>query len=258
MRYAARIEYDGTAFHGWQRQSTDVSVQAVVEQALTRVADSEIRVVCAGRTDTGVHSVGQIIHFDSVADRSIKAWVMGANTFLPRSVAVKMVMPVYDDFHARYSALSRTYRYVIANSPTRSPIRDKVAAWVPQSLAVDAMQQAAQHLVGEHDFSAFRAAGCQAKSPVRTIATLDVSVKRGFVYIDVTANAFLHNMVRIIAGTLIKIGKREESPNWTEALLASRDRTLGGVTAPAHGLYFVGPRYAEAFAIPEVEHWPEF
>ena len=258
MRYAARIEYDGTAFHGWQRQKREVSVQAEVEKALSRVADTEVPVVCAGRTDTGVHSVGQVVHFDCPVERSIKAWVMGANTFLPRGVAVKMVMPVVAEFHARYSAVSRTYRYVIANARTRSPLRDKSAAWIPQRLEIESMQSAADFLLGEHDFSAFRAAGCQAKGPVRTVHSLRVGSKRGFIYIDITANAFLHNMVRIVVGTLIKIGKGEERPEWADRLLKSRDRTLGGMTAPAHGLYFIGPRYPTVFSIPEVENWPEF
>ncbi len=233
-------------------------MQSTVENALGRVADESLSVVCAGRTDTGVHGVGQIVHFDSVADRSIKAWVMGGNTFLPRDVAIKMVKPVSDSFHARYSALSRSYRYIILNADTRSALLDKRAAWIHQLLDIEAMQSGADSLIGEHDFSAFRAAGCQAKSPVRTIEQLKIQRHRGLVHIDITANAFLHNMVRIIAGSLIKIGKGEARPGWIRDVLERGDRTVGGMTAPAHGLYFIGPRYPERFKLPLINCLPEY
>ena len=256
MRYAARIEYDGAAFHGWQRQTHESSVQETLETALSRVADEKIAVVCAGRTDTGVHGVGQVVHFDSSADRSIKAWLMGGNTFLPRTVAVKMVLAVSEAFHARYSAVARTYRYIILNSDSRSALFDKRAAWIHQALDLEAMNCAAGYLLGEHDFSAFRAAGCQAKSPVREISALTIKSERHAVYVDITANAFLHNMVRIIVGSLIKVGKGEQHPDWVGAVLESRDRTIGGMTAPPQGLYFVGPRYPAEFGIPEVTDLP--
>ncbi len=253
MRYAARIEYNGSAFHGWQRQTHDRSVQATLEAALSRVADEPVAVVCAGRTDTGVHGLGQIVHFDSNANRSIKAWVMGSNTTLPHDVAVTMVSPVSDDFHARYSALSRRYRYIILNAKARSALWDKRATWIYQTLDISAMSKAASYLLGKHDFSAFRAAGCQAKSPVRELMQLAISSQGTSIYIDIMANAFLHNMVRIIVGTLLKVGRGEVPPDWVWQVLESRDRTRGGMTAPAHGLYFMGPTYPEVFNVPVMD-----
>ena len=258
MRYVARIEYNGSAFHGWQRQTHESSVQSAVERALSRVADESITVVCAGRTDTGVHSVGQIVHFDTAANRSVKAWVMGGNTFLCRDAAIRMVKPISDSFHARYSAYSRSYRYGILNTDTRSAVLGKRTRWIYQPLDIEAIRSGANFLIGEHDFSAFRAAGCQAKNPVRNISQIEVHRNRGFVYIDITANAFLHNMVRIIAGALIKIGKGEARPEWIGNILESRDRTIGGMTAPAHGLYFIGPSYPEQFELPVIDYLPEF
>lgn len=258
MRYAARIEYNGSAFHGWQRQTDQASVQSEVEAALSKVADESVSVVCAGRTDTGVHAVGQVIHFDSTADRSIKAWLMGGNSFLSRDVVITMAKPIDDSFHARYSAHSRTYRYIILNATTRSALHDKRVACIFQRLDMDAMRHAARYLIGRHDFSAFRAAGCQAKNPHRKIFRLDVHRIRGFVYIDIVANAFLHNMVRIIVGALTRVGCGDAQPDWVRDLLESGDRTTGGKTAPAQGLYFIGPAYDEMYNLPVIDRLPEF
>ena len=258
MRYAARIEYQGTYFHGWQRQANAVSVQQTLEQALSKVADQEIGVVCAGRTDTGVHGIGQIVHFDSKIERGIKAWVMGSNTWLPKSVAVKMVKPVDATFHARFSAERRTYRYVIDNQPVRSPVLDRRVLWVLQSLDIDSMRKAAQYLLGKHDFTAFRSAGCQANNPIRIVEDLAIIPRGQRLYIDITANAFLQNMVRIIVGTLLKVGKGEKKPQWIKQLIDGKDRAASGMTAPAHGLYFIGPSYPVHFDIHLPKNWPMF
>ena len=251
MRYAAQVEYEGSVFHGWQRQTHASSVQSELEAALSRVADHSISVVCAGRTDAGVHGVGQTVHFDSDADRPLRAWTLGANSFLPRQVAVRSVHPVSDDFHARYSALDRSYRYIVLNTDTRSALLDKRALWVHQTLNIEAMRMGAQHLHGEHDFSAFRASGCQAKSPWREIKQLAIHCKYPLVYLDITANAFLHNMVRIIVGSLLQVAKGDLSSTWIREVLESRVRS--GVTAPAHGLYFIGPSYPETFGLPRID-----
>ncbi|MEM7293537.1 MAG: tRNA pseudouridine(38-40) synthase TruA [Pseudomonadota bacterium] len=250
MRYAARVEYNGWAFHGWQHQSDVSSVQDAVENALSRVADETIKVICAGRTDTGVHGVGQVIHFDTTAERPLKAWTMGSNTHLSPDVAIRFVKPIDPSFHARYSAVSRHYRYVIANTLERPALLHRRACWVHQKLDCDAMRIAAQFLLGEHDFSAFRASSCQAKSPVRRVSKVEVTSLDERVYIDVHANAFLHNMVRIVCGTLCKVGRAEADPTWVKELLDRGDRTAGGMTAPAGGLYFIGPTYPDMFNFP--------
>ena len=227
VRYAAIVEYNGWAFHGWQHQPDAHSVQDAVEDALSRVADEPIAVVCAGRTDSGVHAVGQVVHFDTGAIRPEKAWTMGSNTVLSADVAIRQVIPVSEEFHARYSATSRRYRYVIANVAQRPALLHRRAYWVHQRLDLEAMSRAAESLLGEHDFSAFRTAACQAKSPVRTIHSVEISADRHCVYIDIVANAFLHNMVRIITGTLIAVGKGEQPSAWLAELLAGhRSRPL--------------------------------
>ncbi len=250
MRYALVIEYDGSGYCGWQRQKHCRSVQSVLEKALSEVADSTIELTCAGRTDTGVHAMAQVAHFDSAVERSNKAWLMGANTLMEKPISILWVNRVADDFHARYSASSRRYRYVILNRHARPGLQHGKVAWVFPELNYRAMKEAAKYLVGEHDFSTFRAAGCQARHAVREITSLEVRRFGEQVQIDITANAFLHNMVRIIAGSLIKVGKGEEKPQWIQDILRKRDRTLGGVTAVPDGLYFLGADYPEKFSIP--------
>lgn len=252
MRLAAGIEYDGSAFCGWQQQQPGVrTVQEAVERAFSKVADHAVTVVCAGRTDAGVHATGQVIHFDTEARRADRSWVLGANANLPEDVTVHWVRPVSDDFHARFSARARRYRYVILNRWVRPAILRRRVTWFHKPLDVERMQAGGQHLLGEHDFSSFRALACQAKSPVRELRLLEVSRAGDFVAIDVVANAFLHHMVRNIAGVLMAVGTGERDPDWVRDLLGVRDRTVAGVTAPADGLYFVRVSYEPHHGLPE-------
>ena len=251
MRIAIGIEYDGTAYNGWQRQKTGRGIQEEFERAIGAVADETVEVVCAGRTDTGVHATGQVGHFDTNVERSERGWLLGANSNLPDDVCVRWVKPVADDFHARFSAISRSYRYVILNRLVRSALHRHRAWWVHQPLDADAMHEAAQALVGEHDFSAFRAAGCQASRPTREITSISVTRDGDRIYVDVTANAFLMHMVRNIAGTLVATGTGEEPIGSAGEILESRDRKRGGVAAPPHGLTLVRVGYPEELELPE-------
>ncbi len=238
MRYAAGVEYNGAAFHGWEVQQPEIrTVQGEVERALSKVANHFVRITTAGRTDTGVHASGQVIHFESEAERSERSWVYGA--------CLSWVKPVSEEFHARFSALSRTYRYVIFNRPVRSALLVKERTWVYRPLDEERMQQGADHLVGEHDFSSYRAVACQAHSPVRTISRLEVSRHGEEIHIEVQANAFLHHMVRNIAGVLIAIGSGLQQSEWAREVLEYRDRTLGGVTAPPEGLTLIAVEYPQ-------------
>ncbi|NOZ51767.1 MAG: tRNA pseudouridine(38-40) synthase TruA [Gammaproteobacteria bacterium] len=252
MRVALGIEYDGHDFHGWQWQLNAVTVQAVVEEALGVVANHPVRVTCAGRTDTGVHALGQVVHFEAQTQRSERSWVFGCNANLPDSVAVTWARKVEDRFHARFSAKRRRYRYVILNRAVRPTMLVHRVAWEYRPLMVEYMQQAAMSLIGEHDFSAYRAAGCQSKTPVREIYRIDVQRKNELVLLDIEANAFLHHMVRNIAGVLMAIGAGEQSVAWAEQVLQSRDRRAGGVTAPPYGLYLVDVDYPPDFNLPRL------
>mgnify|MGYP003641222011 FL=1 len=243
MKFAGIVEYDGSDFCGWQRQSHAPSVQAAVEKAISQVANHETGIACAGRTDTGVHALGQVIHFETNAQRELRSWLLGVNSNLPRSVVLRSIKPVPEDFHARFSALSRSYRYIISNENVRPALLANRAAWEYSPLDVGLMQAGAKFLVGEHDFTSFRALACQAKSPVRKISRLNVQREGKLVIIDVTANAFLHHMVRNLAGVLMSIGKKEYSPEWAQQVLINRDRSCAGVTAQAQGLYFVSVQY---------------
>ena len=250
MRIALGIEYDGTSYNGWQRQKTGLGVQQRVEEALAIVANEDVEVVCAGRTDTGVHASGQVIHFDSRSERSKRGWLLGANTNLPADIAVIWAQPVDDDFHARFSATARRYRYLILNRLQRSALHRDRAWWVYEPLDAVRMHEAAQHLVGKHDFSAFRAAGCQAKTAVREISHIAVSRCDDWLTLEVTANAFLQHMVRNITGTLAAVGQGEQEIDWIATVLESRDRKAGGIAAPPHGLTLVGVDYPESFGLP--------
>ncbi|HHH36078.1 MAG TPA: tRNA pseudouridine(38-40) synthase TruA [Gammaproteobacteria bacterium] len=250
-RIALGIEYDGRAFHGWQAQAGTRTVQGCLEQALAKVADHPLRVVCAGRTDAGVHALGQVVHFDTPARRAPHGWVFGANANLPPDVSVRWAQEVPEDFHARYGALRRHYRYVIFNHRVRPALGAGRVTWDYRPLDVAAMSVAAAPLLGEHDFSAYRAYACQAKSPVRTLHRLEVRRRGDYVLIDAEANAFLHHMVRNIAGVLMAIGAGERPAAWSREVLEGRERRLGGVTAPPDGLYFMGVRYPEAYGLPE-------
>ena len=250
MRIALGIEYDGTSYNGWQRQKTGLGVQQRLEEALSLVANETVEVVCAGRTDTGVHASGQVVHFDTDSERSERGWLLGANTNLPEDISVSWVKPVDQDFHARFSAVGRSYRYLILNRLQRSALHRSRAWWVYEPLDEVPMQAAAQRLLGEHDFSAFRSAACQANTAVREITAISVSRSGDWLTIDVTANAFLMNMVRNIVGSLAAVGLGEQGVEWISDVLESRDRKAGGITAPPHGLTLVGVDYPEAFGVP--------
>ena len=250
MRIALGIEYNGSDFCGWQFQHHARSVQGCIEAALSKVANHPVQVVCAGRTDTGVHALGQVIHADVTAQRTMRSWVLGSNANLPSDVCVLWALPVDDNFHARFSALARHYRYVILNRPIRPALLDKKITWERRSLSVERMQAAADYLIGTHDFSSYRTKACQAKNPVRTVSRLTVSRIDDHVMIDISANGFLHHMVRNIAGVLIPIGASERLPNWALTVLKARDRIVGGVTAPAFGLYFLGVDYPPPYLFP--------
>ncbi len=251
MRLALGLEYDGTAYVGWQRQRHGLGVQAVVEAAIASVADESVDVVCAGRTDAGVHASGQVAHFDTAAARPMRGWLLGINSNLPDDVNATWVHAVDDEFHARFSATSRTYHYRILNRLVRSALHRHRAWWVHQPLDVAAMQDAATLLLGEHDFSAFRAAGCQASTPVREITALNIMRDGDWLTISVTANAFLQHMVRNLAGVLVAIGAGEEPVGWVREVLESHDRTRGGVAAPPHGLTLASVSYPEHFGLPQ-------
>lgn len=254
-RLAIGIEYVGTAFCGWQRQAHARSIQSAVEAAVSRVADEPVTVAAAGRTDAGVHACGQVGHFDTQALRSDRAWLLGINSNLPPDVSIAWVRPVVPTFHARYSAVARTYCYLIFNRNARSPLRHERAWWMRGSLDLGAMQAAASQILGEHDFSAFRAAQCQAKSPRRQLQLLELRRQGSLVIVECRANAFLHHMVRNIVGSLVRIGRGEAPPGWLREVLESRDRRLGGMTAEPGGLYLTQVHYPPEHGIPEPERF---
>ena len=255
MRYAIGVEYDGTGFNGWQRLSQPgepgpPTVQSALELALSRVADAPVETVCAGRTDAGVHARCQVVHFDSDANRSDRAWVLGTMGHLPRDIAVRWCVPVADDFSARFSAHARRYRYRILNRPVRPALHRQYLSWERRPLDAGAMHRAAQALVGEQDFSSFRTVHCQAPHARRNLQEIEVSRDGDEVVVDVQAHAFLHHMVRNIVGSLLEVGAGEQAEGWIGELLQARDRTIGGPTARAAGLVFVGPLYAGQWNLP--------
>ena len=256
-RFAAGIEYDGRAYSGWQFQPGLNTVQDAVQRALSRVADSPLECVCAGRTDAGVHALGQVIHFDSDAARTERAWRLGGNTYLPPDVSLVWVREVPDQFHARFSATARSYRYVILNRDSRPGLGTGRATWERRPLDVERMHAASQALVGEHDFSAFRAIECQSKSPVRLLERIDVTRNAEWVTLGVTANAFLHHMVRNIAGLLLSVGSGDSPPERVAAVLATRDRKANAATAPPDGLYLAAVRYPAEFGLPGAGSEPQ-
>jgi len=260
VRIALLIEYDGSGFSGWQRQSAPPlpTVQGAVEEALSRVADHPVRLLCAGRTDAGVHATAQVVHFDAAVDRGPKAWVRGGNSLLPDRVRIRRAQRMHPAFHARFSALSRRYRYVMLESDVAPALLAGQLAHVRGRLDVDAMQLAANALIGEHDFSAFRAAGCQSRSPFRCVNHIRLARMGAFVVLDIAANAFLQHMVRNIAGALIAVGLGQRSVDWLHELLESRDRRLGAPTASAGGLYLVAVTYPETSGLPGAEPGPVF
>lgn len=257
-RFACCIEYDGSAYNGWQSQPHEHvnTVQDTLEAALSDVAAVPLRVHCAGRTDTGVHSIGQIIHFDAPVARSCKAWMFGTNTALPRDIRVHWAVKTAPDFHARFSAVARRYRYVIANMAVRPALLRQLVTWHRKPLDEERMHVAAQSLLGEQDFSAFRAASCQANSPMREVQAVTVTRSGDFVIIDIQANAFLHHMVRNIAGSLIAVGEGRQPEPWIAQLLEGKERSAAADTGAAAGLYLTHIRYPERFALPATPEGP--
>lgn len=258
MRIALGIEYNGTGYFGWQRQREVNSIQGELEKALSQVANAPIEIFCAGRTDAGVHATGQVIHFDTEAVRDIRGWIMGVNSNLPTGIAVRWCQPVSDDFHARFSATARRYRYIIYNRKYRPAILGSGLSHYHQDIDVSLMQQAAPVLLGEHDFSSFRAIQCQSHSPNRNLIHLQIERYHDFIVIDIKANAFLHHMVRNITGSLLEVGMKKRPPEWIAELLAERDRTKAAATAKAEGLYLVAVDYPAEFAIPQSSMGPLF
>jgi tRNA pseudouridine38-40 synthase len=257
-RIACRVEYDGSQYNGWQSQPHigTVTVQDKIERALSEIAATPVRVHCAGRTDTGVHAFCQIIHFDAPVIRSCKAWVFGGNANLPNDIRIHWALPVNQEFHARFSALARCYRYIIANTPIRPALVREQVTWHRRSLNESQMHSAAQLLVGERDFSAFRAASCQSKTPMRNIHSIEVHRKGELVVLQVVANAFLHHMVRNISGSILAVGDGRKSITWLAETLAGRDRTAAADTAPASGLYLADVEYPAQFELPCTPYGP--
>lgn len=251
MRVALGLEYCGTAFRGWQSQAGGGTVQDALEAALALIAGQPVGTLCAGRTDAGVHATQQVVHFDAPVERPLSAWVRGVNTHLPDGVAVRWAQPVSDDFHARFCAHGRRYRYLLLNRPQRPGLWQGRVGWFHGPLDLPAMQDACARLPGEHDFSAFRAAGCQAKSPVKLMTQATVRRNGALLVFDFAASAFLHHMVRNLVGTLVHIGKGAQSPDWIDELLQMKDRTLAAPTFSPDGLYFRGPLYEACWGLPE-------
>lgn len=249
MRLALGIEYDGSQYHGWQSQRGLHTVQQCVESAIEAVADHEIKVTCAGRTDTGVHATNQVIHFDSDADRTSRAWLYGVNSNLPKDISVRWVKEVNENFHARFSATARRYQYVIFNHAIRPALLRCNITWHYRQLNDKVMHSAAQYLLGKNDFTSFRAVECQSNSPCRNVLKIAVYRQQDKVIIDITANAFLHHMVRNIAGVLMSVGSGKQKESWVKSVLDAKDRKLGAETAPPYGLYLVDVIYPDEFTI---------
>ncbi len=251
MKLALGISYRGVAYQGWQSQPGGNTVQDHLEQALSQFAALPVRTMCAGRTDAGVHGLNQVVHVDAPVKRELNSWVRGTNRFLPSDIAVQWCREVPDDFHARNSALGRRYAYVLLESPVRPAIEAGAAGWVFRSLDADAMRLASSTLIGEHDFSSFRSAECQAASPVKQLRALEIHRLGSYWRFDVDGSAFLHHMVRNIMGCLVAIGAGQRSPGWMQQVLDARSRDAAAPTFPAAGLYFVGPYYDSRFALPD-------
>ncbi|MBV7298604.1 tRNA pseudouridine(38-40) synthase TruA [Enterovibrio paralichthyis] len=258
MRIALGVEYDGSKYYGWQRQREVPSVQEHLEKALSKIANQPIEVQCAGRTDAGVHGTGQVVHFDVDCSRAMRAWTMGVNTHLPDAIAVRWAKEVPDEFHARFTATARRYRYIIYNNALRPGILRHGVSHYHGELDEKLMHEAGQYLLGENDFTSFRAAQCQSNSPFRNVHHLNVTRQGRFVIIDIKANAFVHHMVRNITGSLITVGLKEQKPEWIKWLLEAKDRNLASATAKAEGLYLVEVDYPAEFDLPSSPVGPLF
>ncbi len=256
QNYAGSVEYFGSRFHGWQTQKHARSVQEELEKAISIVANEKVSVQCSGRTDAGVHAINQVFSFCSTAQRDARSWLYGVNANLPNDVSLNWIVPVDKDFNARFSAQARYYRYIILQSPHRSALFNQKVLWERNPLDINLMNQAGHYLLGEHDFSAFRSAQCQAKHAWRYLESINVHQQQNMIFIDIVGNAFLQNMVRIITGMLLEVGKGKQPPQWAQFLLQSKDRTLGAKTAAACGLYFMYPRYEDKFQLPDYRSYP--
>lgn len=252
MRIALGIEYDGSSYCGWQSQPDGRTVQDELQRALSRIACEAVSVIAAGRTDAGVHALEQVVHFDTSADRELNAWVRGANALLPRNIAVLWAHAVPEEFHARFSAQARSYRYLLINRAVRSAIHHGKAGWFHAPLDVDRMREAAQYLLGEHDFSSFRAAECQAKSPVKNLARLEIRQQGELITLDLRADAFLHHMVRNIVGCLVYVGKGKYPPEWLKEILECRNRSRAAPTFAPDGLYLRHITYDANWTLPQI------
>jgi tRNA pseudouridine38-40 synthase len=250
MRIALGIEYMGHGLYGWQKQQDVVTVQGLLEQALSQIANEPIHLFCAGRTDANVHATDQVVHFDTHAKRHIDAWLWGTNAHLPSSIVVKWARHVDYSFHARFSALARRYRYVIYNHPIRPAILSHRATWHYYPLDVERMREAGKYLLGEQDFSSFRSSQCNSKTPMRNVKEFTVTRQGDFVMIDIEANAFLHHMVRNIVGVMFKIGSQYKDPEWVKEVLEAKNRRAAAETAPADGLYLTKVTYPEPYIFP--------
>jgi tRNA pseudouridine38-40 synthase len=253
MRFALGLEYCGTGFYGWQSQAEGQTVQDALQFALAQIAGQPIGVICAGRTDAGVHATHQVVHFETEVERPLSAWVRGVNSHLPEGVAVRWAQPVSEEFHARFSARGRRYRYLLINRAQRPGLWQGRVGWFHLPLDLALMQAAADKLIGEHDFSAFRAANCQAKSPIKTLSRADVHQSGNLIIFDFEASAFLHHMVRNLVGTLVAIGKGAQTPEWVDELLLAKDRKLAAPTFSPDGLYFRGPIYEPHWNLPALD-----
>jgi tRNA pseudouridine38-40 synthase len=257
-RIALGIEYNGSQFNGYQLQSAGTrTVQGELEKALSTVANEPVRLTCAGRTDTGVHATGQVVHFDTPVQRELKAWMLGGNTNLPRDIAIHWVREVGEDFSARFSAVSRSYRYILFNRKIRSAVFQHNVSWSFEPLDATKMNGAAQTLLGEHDFSAFRSSQCQAKHAVREMQAISVKRESDYVILDIKANAFLHHMVRNIMGSLMVIGRGEQPVDWLQLVLQGQDRKKAGITAQAAGLYLINVEYPPEHGLPDSGWLPD-
>ena len=249
MRIALQVEYDGSQYYGWQSQPGLRTIQEAVERAIGKVADEEISISCAGRTDTGVHATQQIIHFDTHKERSTRSWIHGTNSFLPKDVCVRWGKEMPHTFHARFSAVSRAYRYVIFNAPVRPALMRSNLTWQYRQLDHHLMHEAGQHLIGELDFTSFRSVECQSKTPMRHVTSLNVTRHHDFVVIHIEANAFLHHMVRNIAGVLMSVGAGKKPAEWVKDVLLAKDRRKGAETAPPYGLYLTQVVYPDEYGV---------
>lgn len=250
-RIAVGVEYDGTVYKGFQKQkSTQKTIQGLIDNALSQVADHKIKTICSGRTDSGVHAYCQTLHFDTTSSRENKSWVQGGNSLLPEDIRFIWVRKVKDDFHSRFSAISRTYRYIVRNSSLPSALNRNRHLWIKGDLDLVGMRRASSYLIGERDFTSFRSSSCQSKTSFRHIHSIEIKKKGDLILFDITANSFLQNMVRIIIGTLLEVGSKKITPKQVKLILETKDRKLAGTTTSPKGLYFVRTSYLKKFKLP--------